>query len=63
MTIAKLKGAQDRKSVEAGRRIEGRKGLSITHPEAVALAKRLRRASPKTGERRSLRDISAILAE
>jgi hypothetical protein len=29
----------------------------------VALAKRLRRASPKTGERRSLRDISALLAE
>jgi hypothetical protein len=29
----------------------------------VALAKRLRWASPKTGERRSLRDISAMLAE
>jgi DNA invertase Pin-like site-specific DNA recombinase len=63
MTVAKLKGARDRKSAEAGRRIEGRKGFAVTNPEAVALAKRLRRASPKTGERRSLRDISALLAE
>ena len=38
-------------------------GRASHHPEAVALAKRLRRASPKTGERRSLRDISALLAE
>ena len=60
MTVAKLKG--DRKSAEAGRRIEGRNGFSVTHPEAVALAKRLRRASPETGARRSLRDISALLA-
>ena len=30
--------------------------------EAIAIAKRLRRASPKTGERRSLRKISAELA-
>jgi len=30
--------------------------------EAVEMAKRLRRASPKTGERRSLRKISAVLA-
>ncbi len=63
MTVAKLKGARDRKSAEAGCRIEGRKGFAVTNPEAVALAKRLRRASPKTGERRSLRDISALLAE
>jgi hypothetical protein len=63
MTVAKLKGARDRKSAEAGRRIEGRKGFAVTHPEAVALAKRLRRASPKTGERRSLRAISALLAK
>ena len=62
MIVAKLRGARDRKSAEAGRRIEGRKGF-VTHPEAVALAKRLRRASPKTGERRSLRAISAMLAE
>jgi hypothetical protein len=29
--------------------------------EAIAMARRLRRASPKTGERRSLRKISAEL--
>ena len=33
------------------------------NPEAVALAKRLHRASPKTGERMSLRRISAALQE
>ena len=32
-------------------------------PEAVALAKRLNRASPKTGKRMSLRKIAAALAE
>ena len=32
-------------------------------PEAVALAKRLHRASPKTGKRMSLRKIAATLAE
>ena len=32
-------------------------------PEAVALAKRLHRASPKTGKRMSLRKIAAALAE
>jgi hypothetical protein len=31
-------------------------------PEVVAEAKRLHRASPKTGERRSLRKIAAELA-
>ena len=33
------------------------------YPQAVKAAKRLRRASPKTGERLSLREISAMLAE
>jgi hypothetical protein len=37
-------------------------GHSELRPEAVALAKRLRRASPKTGLRRTLREISAELA-
>ena len=32
-------------------------------PEAVALAKRLHRASPKTGKRMSLRKIAAALTE
>lgn len=62
-TVAKLKGARDRKSREIGERIEGRKGFHETHPKAVAMAKRLRRASPKTGERRSLREISEALED
>lgn len=62
MTVAKLKGARDRKRKTVGK-CEGRKRLAETHPEAVAMAKRLRRASPKTGERRSLRDIAAEMAK
>ena len=42
---------------------EGRKAHSELRPEVVAEAKRLRRASPKTGERLSYRQISARLAE
>jgi hypothetical protein len=37
--------------------------LHERYPEAVRLAKKLRRANPKTGKRRSLRDISAELAK
>jgi len=62
MTVAKLKGARDRKKKMTGAKVEGRKALHEVCPEAVSLAKRLRRASPKTGERRSLRKISAMLA-
>ncbi len=57
--VAKLKVARDRKSKEAGRRIEGRKPV----PDgAKTAARRLARKSPKTGKRRSLREISAVLA-
>lgn len=59
--VAKLKGARDRKRRETGK-CEGRKSHAEARPEAVRLAKRLRRASPKTGGRRSLRAISAALA-
>lgn len=59
--VAKLKGARDRKSALAGKRIEGRKGYDDTHPELVKEAKRLARKSPKTGKSRSLREISAEL--
>ena len=45
MTVAKLKGARDRKSAAAGRRIEGRKSHAVSNPEAVAMVKRLRAAS------------------
>ncbi|WP_347313203.1 recombinase family protein [Defluviimonas sp. SAOS-178_SWC] len=59
-TVAKLKGARDRRSAELGRRVEGRKPVPA---DAVELAKRLYRKSPKTGTRRSLRQIAAELAE
>jgi hypothetical protein len=41
---------------------EGRKPHAEIRPEVVAEAKRLRRASPKTGERLSYRKISNQLA-
>jgi DNA invertase Pin-like site-specific DNA recombinase len=59
--VAKLRGARDRKSEQLGRRVEGRKGYAETNPELVKEAKRLARKSPKTGERRSLREIAAEL--
>ena len=59
--VAKLKGARVRVRREKGK-CEGRKSLAETKPEAVALAKRLHRASPKTGDRMSWRRISAELA-
>jgi DNA invertase Pin-like site-specific DNA recombinase len=75
--VKKLKAARDRKRA-AGNKVEGRKTrherleLDRDNPEAVkalkalteavAMARRLRRASPKSGERRSLRRISAELA-
>ena len=64
--VKKLRAARDRKSQEKGHRIEGRPPLMPLHqrfPAAVAMAKRLYRANPKSGERRSLREISAELAE
>jgi DNA invertase Pin-like site-specific DNA recombinase len=56
--VAKLRHARDRKRAR-GERVEGRTPAHVLYPEA----KRLRRASPKTGERRSFRDISAALAK
>jgi DNA invertase Pin-like site-specific DNA recombinase len=61
MTVAKLKGARDRKRA-TGVKVEGRKGHIEVRPDVVALAKKLRRASPKTGKRRSLREIAKELA-
>ena len=62
MTVAKLRGARDRKRKAQGK-CEGRKSLAEMHPAVVREAKRLGRASPKSGERRSLRKISAELAK
>ena len=61
MTVAKLRGARDRKRA-TGVKVEGRKSHAELRPEVVSEAKRLYRRSPKTGERRSLREISAGLA-
>ena len=58
--VKKLKAARDRK--RANGKVEGRKSHLEARPEVVAEAKRLHRASPKTGERRSLRKIAAELA-
>lgn len=62
MTVAKLKGARDRASAAAGKRIEGRKGYGELRPDLVREAKRLARKNSKTGKVRSLRDIADELA-
>jgi DNA invertase Pin-like site-specific DNA recombinase len=59
--VQKLKGARDRASEQAGKRVEGRKGYSVTNPELVKEAKRLARRNPKTGAARSLRTIASEL--
>jgi hypothetical protein len=61
--VTKLAAARSRRRA-AGHKVEGRKGFAemAAHDpgllEAIKLAKRLRRSSPKTGERMSLRDIA-----
>lgn len=57
--VAKLAAARKRKRERDGR-CEGRKPLSETRPDAVALARRLRRRRPKGGQL-SLRAISKAL--
>lgn len=59
-SVAKLAAARKRKREREGR-CEGRKPLSETNPEAVTLARRLRRRRPKGGQL-SLRDVSRELA-
>lgn len=61
MLVAKLKGARDRKR-RTGAKVEGRKSIGEERPDTVELARRLARARPKGGKR-SLREISAALAE
>jgi DNA invertase Pin-like site-specific DNA recombinase len=56
--VAKLKHARNRKRAETVR-CEGRKPVPA---EVVAEVRRLARKNPKTGERRSLRQIAAELA-
>jgi DNA invertase Pin-like site-specific DNA recombinase len=58
--VAKLAAARKRKRERDGK-CEGRKPLSETMPEVVALARKLRRRRPKAGQL-SLRDVSKELA-
>lgn len=57
--VQKLRKARERKRVETGR-CEGRKPVP---EEVVKQAKRLRRKSPRTGKRLSLRRVAAALAD
>ena len=59
-TVAKLAAARKRKRLANGK-CEGRKSLSETRPEVVALAKALARRKPKGGKL-SLREVSAAMA-
>jgi DNA invertase Pin-like site-specific DNA recombinase len=58
--VAKLAAARKRKREREGR-CEGRKPLSATRPEVVALARKLRRRKPKGGQL-SLRGVASELA-
>jgi DNA invertase Pin-like site-specific DNA recombinase len=60
MTVAKLRGARERKRREVGK-CEGRKSHAERNPELVALVRRMRRAKPKGGQM-SLREIGNALA-
>lgn len=59
--VKKLKVARDRRSIELGHRVEGRKGYRDKNPGLVKAAKSLAHGNRK--EKLSLRTISARLAE
>jgi DNA invertase Pin-like site-specific DNA recombinase len=59
--VKKLKAARDRKSLQQGRRIEGRRSYRELNPDLVREAKRLHHGNRK--ERLSLRGISSRLAD
>ena len=61
MLVAKLRGARDRKR-RKGMKVEGRKSIAEKRPETIELARKLARARPKGGKR-SLREVSAALAD
>ena len=60
--VHKLRAARERKRAAAGK-CEGRKSHVEKHPATVALARELRWANKRMRERRSLREVSALLAE
>jgi DNA invertase Pin-like site-specific DNA recombinase len=61
--VKKLKAARDRKKATGKGRYTGRKSHAERRPDVVLEAKRLYRANPVTGKRRSLRRISNDLAK
>jgi len=61
MTVAKLRGARERKRA-TGVKVEGRKSHAEVRPQVVAEAKRLRRKRPKGGQR-SYRQIASELLQ
>jgi DNA invertase Pin-like site-specific DNA recombinase len=61
--VKKHKAARDRKKASGKGRYTRRKSHVEKRPAVVSLVKRLYRANPKTGERRSLREISADLVD
>lgn len=62
MTVAKLRGARDRKRDQTGK-CEGRKGIAESKPEVVELARKLHRKNPSSGLRRSMPTIAAELTK
>jgi DNA invertase Pin-like site-specific DNA recombinase len=58
MTVAKLRGARERKRRKTGAKVEGRKSYAETNPKLVELAQQLSEQRPRL----SLREISAALA-
>ena len=58
MTVAKLRGARERKRRKTGGKVEGRKSYAETNPQLVELAHQLSEQRPRL----SLREISAALA-
>jgi DNA invertase Pin-like site-specific DNA recombinase len=60
MTVAKLRGARDRKRLATGEKVEGRKSHAELRPEVVALVRQLRRRRPKGGVR-TLQEIAEEL--
>ncbi|MET0529659.1 MAG: hypothetical protein ABW003_15230 [Microvirga sp.] len=61
MIVSKLKRARDRKRA-TGVKVEGRRSYRELNPDMVRLVKRLHRY-PVSGRRRSLREVSAALAQ
>ena len=58
MTVAKLRGARERKRRKTGGKVEGRKSYAEANPQLVELARKLSEQRPRL----SLREISAALA-